>query len=132
MVKKFTYYRTRFEARKRVEGNPLRFQCKTRAGDLLDDSWDTFTTAQHILAAAIDKANGDDGDADVLAMAAKAKKMALNTQGPLPNHMSDHANRQMTPIDYDVLQSLESLPTDSLKFGLAALSSGKQLTFWLR
>ena len=112
------------------EGNPLRFQFKTREGVLFDHTCDIFTTAQHVLAATIDKANGDDGDADVLAMAAKAKQMALGTtEGPLPNHLTDQMNRQITSTDYDVLQSLESLPENALKYGLVALTSGRQLIF---
>jgi hypothetical protein len=112
------------------EGNPLRFQFKSREGVLFDHTCDIFTTAQHVLAATIDKANGDDGDADVLAMAAKAKQMALGTtEGPLPNHLTDQMNRQITSTDYDVLQSLESLPENALKYGLVALTSGRQLIF---
>ena len=110
----------------RIYNSPLRFQFKTKEGDLLDDAHDTFTTAQHMLAAAIDKANGDDGDADILRISSKAKKMALTTQGPVPNHLTDQMNRQMTPHDFDVLQSLEFMPDDKLPLALGQLSSCKQ------
>jgi hypothetical protein len=113
----------------RIFSDPLRFQFKTSEGDLLDETHDIFTTAQHMLAAAIDKTNGGDGVADILAMASKARKMVLYTKGPVPNHMTNQMNREMTPHDYDMLQSLESMPGDRLKLGLGQLSSGKQLTF---
>jgi hypothetical protein len=110
----------------RIFNSPLRFKFKTKEGDLLDDAHDTFTTAQHMLAAAIDKANGDDGDADILRISSKARKMALTTQGPVPNHLTDQMNRQMTPHDFDVLQSLEFMPDDKLPLALGQLSSCKQ------
>ena len=60
---------------------------------------------------------------------AESVEKAILDKLPLPNHMTDQMNRTITPMDYDVLQSLESLPGNALKYGLVALSSGRQLTF---
>jgi hypothetical protein len=51
-----------------------------------------------MIAAVIDAANGDENDADILTMASKARKVALDTEGPLPNHLTSQMNREITPI----------------------------------